>query len=238
MIRQHDNLGGFRGQRFGEPRRMFKSSCPACGKDTEVPFRPNTLRPVYCRECFRKVLAERRSQHGGLLSSVPNFEFAGIADPDGRPYGPETEVPSAIRLSVCEINDEVIAYLRADPRRLRELPSRKFEQLVAELLARRGYEITLTPRTRDGGFDMYAARNEYLGRFLYLIECKRYSPPNKVGIAVVRSLYGVVQEKRVSAGIIATTSFFSSDAIAFQDTIKHQLQLQDYISLQRWLAST
>lgn len=43
------------------PRQMFKGewSCAECGtKITELPFQPDSERPVYCRDCHQK----RRSQ--------------------------------------------------------------------------------------------------------------------------------------------------------------------------------
>ena len=42
-----------RGGRFGGPREMHKVTCDECGKETEVPFKPDGSRPVYCRECFQ-----------------------------------------------------------------------------------------------------------------------------------------------------------------------------------------
>jgi CxxC-x17-CxxC domain-containing protein len=33
--------------------------CADCGKETEVPFEPSQGRPVYCRDCYRKVSASR-----------------------------------------------------------------------------------------------------------------------------------------------------------------------------------
>jgi len=41
--------GGDRG-----PRQMHSTVCAECGKDTEVPFKPDGSRPVYCRDCFQK----------------------------------------------------------------------------------------------------------------------------------------------------------------------------------------
>ncbi|HHW91769.1 MAG TPA: zinc-binding protein [Firmicutes bacterium] len=35
-------------------REMFPAVCAACGKETQVPFRPTGERPVYCSECFRE----------------------------------------------------------------------------------------------------------------------------------------------------------------------------------------
>lgn len=35
-------------------REMHKVSCAGCNKETEVPFKPDGKRPVYCRECYSK----------------------------------------------------------------------------------------------------------------------------------------------------------------------------------------
>jgi CxxC-x17-CxxC domain-containing protein len=40
-------------------RQMFPAVCAECGKDTEVPFEPRGDRPVYCRDCYRKVKPSR-----------------------------------------------------------------------------------------------------------------------------------------------------------------------------------
>ncbi|MGE5708397.1 MAG: zinc-ribbon domain containing protein [Bacteroidota bacterium] len=45
------NRGG--GSSFGA-REMFTTTCSACGIETQVPFKPNGSKPVYCRDCFRK----------------------------------------------------------------------------------------------------------------------------------------------------------------------------------------
>jgi CxxC-x17-CxxC domain-containing protein len=34
-------------------REMFPAVCDGCGKETMVPFRPTTGKPVYCRDCFK-----------------------------------------------------------------------------------------------------------------------------------------------------------------------------------------
>jgi CxxC-x17-CxxC domain-containing protein len=33
-------------------KEMYKVQCATCGKETEVPFRPDPTRPVYCRDCY------------------------------------------------------------------------------------------------------------------------------------------------------------------------------------------
>jgi restriction system protein len=98
-----------------------------------------------------------------------------------------------------------------------------------------GYDVELTPFSGDGGFDMYAAQNSALGRFLYLVECKRYLPPEKVGVQIVRQLYGVVELKQANAGIVATTSFFTRGAKELQQELGYRVHLADYLQLERWL---
>jgi CxxC-x17-CxxC domain-containing protein len=39
---------------FGFKREMHKAVCADCGKETEVPFKPQEGRPVYCKECYQK----------------------------------------------------------------------------------------------------------------------------------------------------------------------------------------
>ncbi len=36
------------------PRELHTAICADCGVETEVPFKPVSNRPVYCRECFAK----------------------------------------------------------------------------------------------------------------------------------------------------------------------------------------
>jgi hypothetical protein len=140
-----------------------------------------------------------------------------------------------IRLDVQDINDELISHLAAHPEKMREMPSRKFEELVAELFRAKGYEVELTPRSRDGGFDVRAVHRTEVGTVLIIIECKRYAAENKVGVEIVRGLYGVVEQKRATKGLIATTSYFSSDATKFHNDVQYRLALADFDALRAML---
>ena len=170
-----------------------------------------------------------------LIESLQGFEYSGIIDPEGKPLPPAASLSPELIVTVENTNHKILEQLRRDPRKFRELSPRKFEEIVAELLTGLGYEVQLTPFSGDGGFDMYAAKNDAVGRFLYLVECKRYVPPGKVGVQVIRSLHGVVQQKNANAGIVATTSFFTKGAKEFQSKLRHQIHLNDYFALQSWL---
>ena len=47
----------------GEPE-LFHAVCAACGKATEVPFRPRRGRPVFCRDCYN---ARVRDGNGSIV---------------------------------------------------------------------------------------------------------------------------------------------------------------------------
>ncbi len=170
-----------------------------------------------------------------LLESLQGFHHPGILDSSGNPLDQFAPLPQQLVIAVENTNENILHRLRVDPEEFWTLPPRKFEEIVAELLKGMGYDVELTPLSRDGGFDMYAAKRDKVGRFLFLVECKRYVPPHKVGVQVIRSLYGVVQQKSANAGIIATTSFFTKGAKAFEQERQYQIQLSDYFSLQHWL---
>jgi restriction system protein len=172
-----------------------------------------------------------------FLDSLQPFSKPGLLGPDGRPLKPGSESYRHIVTDVTSVSDELLKELAKGPELLYQLSPRLFEEVVAELLARLGYKITLTPASRDGGKDIYAASRNELGSFLYIVECKRYDPDNRVGVGLVRQLYGVVQAEKATAGILATTSFFTKGAKEFQRQVAFQISLQDYLGIQKWLHS-
>lgn len=154
-----------------------------------------------------------------------------IIDPLGNPI---SDIGN-IRIDVSEVNDWMLNELNKNPTDLYQLSSRRFEELVAELLIRKGYNVELTPATRDGGKDIYAARKDDLGSFLYIVECKKYKPTYKVGVNVLRDLYGVLSKEKATYGVAVTTSYFSKPAQDFQQELQFQMSLQDFDSIKQWL---
>jgi len=44
------------------PREMYKITCADCNKEAEVPFKPDGVRPVFCKECYHKRHAIRSTR--------------------------------------------------------------------------------------------------------------------------------------------------------------------------------
>lgn len=64
--RRRFNRRGY-GRRGSFDREMYKVTCADCGKETEVPFKPDGSKPVYCSECF----AKRRGTFSGRQRRAP-----------------------------------------------------------------------------------------------------------------------------------------------------------------------
>jgi HJR/Mrr/RecB family endonuclease len=176
------------------------------------------------RETIDEVLG---SMDGLFLSIVPTQKVLFTA-----PAG--LMLPSFI-VEMSGVNEKLIKHLASYPEQLHFLNPRLFEELVAEIFRDLGYEVILTPQSRDGGFDIKAIKKDSVGVLLYLIECKRYAPDRPVGIEIVRSLHGVANHERASYGVVATTSRFTRLAKEFATEIEHQMSLRDFNDLTKWL---
>ncbi len=140
---------------------------------------------------------------------------------------------------ICpSIELELIGYFKKHPSQLYEISPRKFEEFVAAIFKNHGFDVELTPETRDGGMDIIAVHKSPLtGNTVSLIECKRYSLENRVGIGVVQRLLGNVIQQEAHKGIVVTTSFFTKDAVAVSNQSNNILTLNDYSAILSWLES-
>jgi hypothetical protein len=118
---------------------------------------------------------------------------------------------------------------------LLQMGSREFEQLVAEIWKRFGYEVELTKATRDGGYDVVAVKHGSEMASRILIECKRYAVDNPVGVSLVRGLYGVKAHQKATKAILATTSYLTADAEEFIDDHYWELEAKDHEGIVEWV---
>jgi len=134
---------------------------------------------------------------------------------------------------------DLMLYLAARPEAIRNIPPRRFEEVMAEIFADFGYSVELTRAARDDGIDIIAiGRSMPLGADeKYLIQCKRYARDNHVGVSVVRELLGVGVRWPSTGMIVATTSTFTTPAKEFasSETTRWRLHLRDYQDITGWL---
>ena len=138
--------------------------------------------------------------------------------------------------TILDANRELKRYLAAHPDKLYDLDPRKFEVLVADILKDFGFDVELTPATRDGGKDIYAYIRSQVCSMLMFVECKRYAPDHPVGIDIVQRLYGVQTSHLANKSMIVTTSFFTRPAAEEARRYESLMDLRDYNDLKTWLA--
>jgi cold shock CspA family protein len=68
------------------------------------------------------------------LRDWKSFRQAGLVDPEGVPLSKDSDEGRQIIIDVSAVNEELLARLHDHPELMRELPSRRFEEVVAELL--------------------------------------------------------------------------------------------------------
>lgn len=140
-------------------------------------------------------------------------------------------------ITLSPVNDRVLKYLAENPEELYRLSGNEFENVMAEIYAKLGYDVTRTQATRDGGKDIIIRKPEVIGDFIYYVECKKHRAGRPVGVGIVKNLVGTVSTDRVNGGILATTSFFTRDArkLILDNKLNCQIQLHDYNKVQELL---
>ena len=147
------------------------------------------------------------------------------------PESKEIIIPEPIIDDISIVNTSLVAQVAKNPSLVHQCSSRQFEELVCEMLDKKGYKVHLTGQTRDGGKDIIIVEDNLLGSFLIYVECKQYAPDRPVGVNLVRELYGTISADEATAGLLITSSYFSKDAINFKNKVKHRLNLMDYVQL-------
>lgn len=203
------------------------------------------LIPVLARECDRPEILGLRTPSDFTRSYDSGFE-----DLLARISAPKTLIPKEPEKNLAFTASETAAfelqnYLTQSRERLAQLSPRQFEELIAELFTRHfSLEMKLTSMSRDGGIDIVALGGRDSTEKPILIQCKRYAPDKKVGVEVVRSLFGAMERYEHSRGLIVTAAHFTAAADAEAQRLNElcrdrwSLSLIDGTALVNWLAHT
>ena len=97
------------------------------------------------------------------------------------------------------------------PDSLNDMNWREFESLIEEAFRLRGYTVRrLGGDGPDGGVDLVLDR----GAEKVLVQCKQWRAM-RVGVPVVRELYGAMAARGAASGIVVTSGGFTPDAVEF-----------------------
>ena len=93
----------------------------------------------------------------------------------------------------------------------------EFEILVAEAFRMQGYRVLETGGGgADGGVDLVLTKPGTNGSEKFLVQCKQWRA-FKVGVDVVRELYGVMAAKGAAGGFVITSGRFTQEASSFAE---------------------
>jgi restriction system protein len=125
-------------------------------------------------------------------------------------------------------NDRKKMYQKVEA--LHGLSPREFEEYIAELFKRLGYEnVTLTPTSNDKGIDILAKREGVR----IAIQCKKYK--GVIGSPQMQTFLGAMQHVEAQKGFFVTTSVFSREAEKF--AYDHPIELIDGFALAEMIQS-
>jgi restriction system protein len=89
----------------------------------------------------------------------------------------------------------------------------QFESLVGEAFRLQGYRVVETGGGgADGGVDLVLSK----GGEKHLVQCKQWRA-YKVGVDVVRELYGVMAARGAASGFVVTSGRFTEEALSFAE---------------------
>jgi hypothetical protein len=182
----------------------------------------------------KEELAFRRA-----LLTISSLEFdkaalfnkiEGWKSPWGLPAPKETP-----NFRTVEYFDPIIyKILLENPILLKTLEWRVFEEMLADILRRFGYQVELTKPTKDGGIDIIAIKKEdNFGEHKYLLQAKRYN--KSVQVSPVRELLFLHDEYKATKSCLATTATFTKGAWQLADQHRWKLELKDHLGILDWI---
>jgi restriction system protein len=139
-------------------------------------------------------------------------------------------ISASRRRARTQLIDKVVADTGSSA--LKEISWREFEQVVGEAFRLRGYSVLETGGGgADGGVDLVLHKE---GK-KFLVQCKQWRAL-KVGVTVIRELYGVMAASGAAGGFVVTCGQFTEEAKAFAQG--RNLKLIDGPTLEKLIRQT
>lgn len=176
-----------------------RQPCPICGSKTRRIFAEVSM----AIESLASVSASVISGNIQSIVTVSDLLLQAIIVPGDKTT--EGKLVEAVAVPWFD----VIAFLIKDPNVAFQIPSDKWEEIIAGAYKQAGFEeVTLTPRSGDHGRDVIAIKKG-LGSVRIIDQVKAYKPGHLVTAKDVQALMGVLQGDGASKGFLTTTSDFA-----------------------------
>ena len=182
---------------------------------------------------LREFQLETRHLQSALTATLQDFFGADLSHDQGTATHIVLPPPP---VNVQQKWEHIANAIASGAQAMDDLTWQGFEDLVAFLLDRFGWEVTPMGRTQDGGIDILAVKDVSPDVPLnMMVQCKRFSPKRLVGVHVVREVLAVKIENRLHHAMIATSSSFTAGAK--QKANDWKLELKDHDQIVGWCKS-
>jgi HJR/Mrr/RecB family endonuclease len=147
----------------------------------------------------------------------------------------DKDIHSEIKL-LLNTSDFLMNEIARDENVLWTINSRQFEELIANILYKMGFEVNLTNQTHDGGTDIIVKSRNMLTESVWFVECKHRSLNHPIGINVFREVYGVHQLEKPNKSLIVTSSYFTKGVMKKALDYKNTIDLKDHKHVLSWIS--
>ena len=129
-----------------------------------------------------------------------------------------------------------IDYLEANFDQIGNIHWRKFEGLTGEYFDREGFIVDVGPGRNDDGIDLriYPAERRDDAPPLMIVQCKRQK--EKIGKALIKSVYADVLHERAGSGLVVTSSLISPGAEMMKTARSYPIETADRDTLREWVS--
>jgi len=117
----------------------------------------------------------------------------------------------AIKL-IADLSQRLALLIAKDPKVLHVVEWRDLERLLAEVFSGLGFNVTLTPSSKDGGKDLILDFVSNETNYSYIVEIKHWRSGQKVGASSITEFLRVILKENRNAGIFLSTFGYCDNA--------------------------
>jgi restriction system protein len=136
------------------------------------------------------------------------------------------EIPSIdvaqVNLIRRELSRKFIELILENPRYLDEIEWREMERLLAEVFEGLGFDVRLTPGSKDGGKDIILTCHVEAQAHSYYVEVKHWRSGQRVGAGAISDFLNVIVNEEVNGGLYLSTYGYCSNAIESLTEVQRQ----------------
>lgn len=122
------------------------------------------------------------------------------------------EVVRTVASAVGDFSRELIRIIARNPDEIFRVEWRDLERLLATAFEGIGFDVELTPSSKDGGKDIVLQCVDRGMRKTYIVELKHWVAGNRVGGETLEAFLQVVVEEKRDSGLFLSTTGFTRNA--------------------------